>query len=100
MLAGLCSEAGEGAAAVWGAAFGEGRFAAILRSEDNFFARIVRTPATQLTVDDAYSYACWLAPLQPASAIGGYTQVFAEAGFAKTIEFVMLLTSEDPILSP
>jgi hypothetical protein len=49
------------AAAVVAAAFGDGRFSAICQAEGNVLAIAVAKTAEQLTVEDARSYACWVA---------------------------------------
>ena len=51
----------EAQAAVYGAAFGGGRFARYLNAEGNVIAAATRKPAAELTRADARSYACWRA---------------------------------------
>jgi hypothetical protein len=95
LLGRLCAEASDDPAAVYGAAFGDGRLGAELRSDGNVLAQLLRKPAAELTPDDAWSYACSLAYMGPRD-IRGMTKMAAAAGFANTMDFFRLEMSEDP----
>jgi hypothetical protein len=94
----LIAEAPSDAAAVYGAAIGEGRWAAFLRSEGSVLGRAWRTPAAELTRADARSWACSSALLSPAWAHGG-TKAVAAAGFSTSAEWFRLYMSETPVIS-
>ena len=88
----------EDLAAVYGAAFGEGRYAAYLRSEGSVVGRAWRTPASELTRADARSWACMQAYVSPSCARGS-TKIFAAAGFATTMEYFAVFMTETPVVS-
>ena len=74
----------EAQAAVYGAAFGGGRFARYLNAEGNVIAEALRKPATELMRADARSYACTLSMRVLVEARGG-TALHKAAGFASTM---------------
>eukprot|EP01046_Picozoa_sp_COSAG06_P048975 COSAG06_NODE_7432_length_2507_cov_113.101329_2_plen_216_part_00 len=94
----FAEEAPEDLAAMYGAAFGEGRFAAYLRSEGSVVGRVWRTPASELTRADARSWACMQACVSPSCA-RGCTKNFAAAGFATTLEYFAVFMTETPVVS-
>ena len=94
----FAEEVPEDLPAMYGAAYGEGRYAAHLRSEGSVVGRAWRTPASELTRADARSYACSLA-YQPPYCARGNTKSFAAAGFATTMEWFALNMTETPVIS-
>eukprot|EP01046_Picozoa_sp_COSAG06_P004179 COSAG06_NODE_172_length_21346_cov_503.127053_9_plen_165_part_00 len=96
LLARLAAEAPDDPAAVYAAALGEGRWVAILRSEGNTVAQVLRKPAEELTREDAQHIACAEAYW---SQLGGrgFTKPFTAAGFATTMEAVGVLMANDPM---
>jgi hypothetical protein len=94
----FAEEAPEDLAAMFGAAFGEGRYAAQLRSEGSVVGRAWRTPASELTRADAQSWACSMAYQSPSDARGS-TKNLAAAGFATTMEYFAVFMTETPVIS-
>ena len=95
VLARLAAEASDDPSAVYGAAFGEGRYAAHLRSKGSVLAQAVgKRAASELTLADARSFACAAAFYQPA-LLRGWTKPVAAAGFAKTADFFALFMTEE-----
>ena len=94
----FAEEAPEDLAAMYGAVFGEGRYAAYLRSEGSVVGRAWRTPASELTRADARSWACSSAYNSPCNARGS-TKNYAAAGFATTMEYFALYMTESPVIS-
>jgi hypothetical protein len=94
----FAEEAPEDLATMFGAAYGEGRFAAHLRSEGSVVERAWRTPASELTRADARSWACMMASTPPYCARGN-TKNYAAAGFATTMEWFALLMTETSAIS-
>ena len=97
----LAEEAPEDLAAtnpMYGAAYGEGRYAALLRSEGSVVGRAWRTPASELTRADARSWACMQAWVPPSGA-RGCTKNNAAAGFATTMECFAVFMTETPVIS-
>ena len=72
--------------AVFGAAWGDGRFAAFLNAPANILAEALRKPAAELTRADARSYACTLATSCPAW-VRGNTAPWKAAGFTTSEYF-------------
>jgi hypothetical protein len=95
LLGRLVAEASDDPASVFGAALGEGRFTACLRSEGNTVAQALRKPAEELTREDALHVACADAFFPPMFSRGG-TKPYAAAGFATTLEFLAMWMTEDP----
>ena len=94
LLGRLAAEASDDPSAVYGAALGEGRFAAWYRSKGSVLAQAVGKPASDLTRADARSFACASAYIPP-SFVKGMTKPVAAAGFAKTSElFAVYMTEE------
>ena len=62
LLARLAAEASDDPSAVYGAALGEGRFAAYYRSKGSVLAQAVGKPASELTQADVRSFACCSIP--------------------------------------
>ena len=73
------AEAPDDPASVFGAAFGNGRYAALYAAEDTVLAQAVRKPAAELTLADARSFACWNACGGP-YRIRGATEPLLAAG--------------------
>ena len=96
LLVRLAAEASDDPASVYGAAWGEGRWLANLRSEGNAVAQALRKPAEELTREDALHLACALA-LDPQAYVRGATKSWAAAGFATTMEMVAAWMTEDPM---
>lgn len=94
LLARLCVEALPDPSAVVGAALGQGRYAAVLRSEGSVLAQALQKPASEVTRADARSFACSYA-WQPLASAKGFTKPVAAAGFAKTADFYVLYMGED-----
>jgi hypothetical protein len=94
----LCAEAPDDPAAVYGAALGEGRWIAFLRSEGSVLGRAWRTPAAELTRADARSWACSMAYASPGAAKGG-TEPAAAAGFETSMEWLATFMTEQPVVS-
>ena len=94
----FAEEAPEDLPAMYGAAFGEGRYAAYLRSEGSVVGQAWRTPASELTRADARSWACMQAWVSY-SAARGCTKSYAAAGFATTMEYFALNMTETPVIS-
>jgi hypothetical protein len=90
------AEASDDPASVFGAALGEGRMLAYLRSEGNAKAQALRKPAEELTREDALHLACCDAFWAQAS-FRGVTKLYAAAGFATTMEFLVVAMAEDPL---
>ena len=96
LLGRLMAEASDDPASVYGAAWGEGRLLAYLRSEGNAEAQALRKPAEELTREDALHLACSEA-LLPQANVRGLTKLCAAAGFATTMEFMAAWMTEDPL---
>ena len=96
LLARLMAEASDDPASVFGAALGDGRFTACLRSEGNTVAQALRKPAEELTREDAVHLACAEAYLAP-TFVRGCTKPIAAAGFANTMEGMAVWMTEDPM---
>jgi hypothetical protein len=79
-------------AAVYGAAMGGGRLAALFGSDDNVVARALRKPAAELDVFDACAVACLHANEHGPLARGGDAPV-AAAGFSGAFELLMVVTT-------
>ena len=94
VLARLAAEASDDPSAVYGAALGEGRFAACYRSKGSVLAQAVGKPASELTRADARSFACAAAYWAP-SVVRGFTKPLAAAGFAKTSDYFAITMTED-----
>ena len=94
----LFADAPDDVPAMFGAAYGEGRYAALLRSEGSVVERAWRTPASELTRADARSWACMQAWVSY-SAARGCTKSYAAAGFATTMEYFALNMTETPVIS-
>jgi hypothetical protein len=94
----LFADAPDDVPAMFGAAYGEGRYAALLRSEGSVVERAWRTPASELTRADARSWACMMASTPPYCARGN-TKNYAAAGFATTMEWFALLMTETSAIS-
>jgi hypothetical protein len=82
-------------AAMFGAAFGEGRFTAMVNSEDTVLARAMRKPVAELDAADVRAFACQWAWDGPFWARGCRSAVCHAAGFSSAPEFVTALMSED-----
>jgi hypothetical protein len=96
LLARLVAEASDDSASVFGAAMGEGRYAAYWRSEGNVVAQALRKPTEELTREDALHFACAI-PLEPQAYIRGFTKPVAAAGFATMMEWMTTWMIEDPL---
>lgn len=94
LLARLAAEASDDPSAVYGAALGEGRYAACCRSKGSVLAQAVGKPASELTPADARSFACASA-YWPQSFVKGLTKPVAAAGFAKTSDLIALYMTEE-----
>ena len=94
LLARLVAEASDDPSAVYGAALGEGRYAASYRSKGSVLAQAVGKRASEVTRADARSFACAVAYVPP-SHVKGLTKPVAAAGFAKTSEYFALYMTED-----
>ena len=94
LLARLAAEASDDPSAVYGAALGEGRFAAYYRSKGSVLAQAVGKAASEVTRADARSFACALAYVAP-SYVKGVTKPVAGAGFVKTSEYFAVYMTED-----
>ena len=93
-LARLAAEASDDSSAVYGAAIGEGRLAALYRSKSSVLAQAVGKPAaSELTRADARSFAC-AGALDPPAFVRGTTKPFAAAGFANIAEWLALWMTE------
>lgn len=92
LLARLLTEAAadDAVAPVFGAAFGGGRYAAMLRAENVLF-RALRRPAAELTLADARSYACYQAHMSPAVCCRDCTRPLAAAGLSAKDWFGLLM---------
>ena len=77
LLARLVTEASDDPASVYGAAWGEGRLLAFMRSEGNAVARALRKPAEELTREDALHIVC-AGAWYPQGIVRGSTKLFAE----------------------
>jgi hypothetical protein len=97
LLARLLAEAPDDPSIIYGAAFGEGRLAALWNSEDSVVARALLKPANQLTADDALSLACAEAYTSPA-LVRGYTATWRAIGL-NGLEWTKLSLSAHPITS-
>jgi hypothetical protein len=97
VVARLCAEVPDDPA-VFGAAWGEGRYATFLCSEGSVLGRAWRTPASELTWEDARSWACSQA-LWPPSYIRALMTPIAAAGFASAMEWIAVFMSESPAIS-
>ena len=94
LLARLAAEASDDPA-VFGAAIGEGRYAAHYRSKGSVLAQAVgQRAASELTLADARSFAC-AAAMYPPALVRGLTKPFAAAGFAKTAVWMGLYMTEE-----
>jgi hypothetical protein len=78
--------------AVYGAAWGDGRFAAFLNAPGNILAQVLRKPAAELTRADARSYACTLAINCPAW-VRGNTAPLQAAGLTTSEYFGLVSLS-------
>ena len=96
LLGRLIGEASDDPASVFGAAWGEGRFLALFRSEGNALAQALRKPAEELTREDALHLAC-SEVLVSQVCVRGWTKPWAAAGFATTMEFLAAWMAEDPL---
>jgi hypothetical protein len=94
LVARLAAEALDNVSAVFAAAYGDGRYAAVLRSTGSVLAQALRKPTSELTQADARSFACSSAVWGPA-VIQGLTEPLATAGFARTADFFTIMLSED-----
>ena len=97
LVARLAAEAPDDPAAVYAAAWGEGRWVAFFRSEGNAVAQVLRKPAEEVTREDAQHIACsdaWW----PQVGVRGMTKPWAAAGFATTMEAIGVWLPEDPML--
>jgi len=95
LLARLMAEAADDPAARWGAAWGGGRFAAMIRCDCNVVAKAIdRTPEGELTRDDAQSLACLYANYAPA-AVRGWDKPVVAAGMSACQEMWGLWMKED-----
>ena len=94
LLARLAAEASDDPSAVYGAASGEGRFAACYRSKGSVLAQAVGKRASEVTRADARSFAC-LAAYWPPSFVKGLTKPIAAADFATTSEWMALYMTEE-----
>ena len=95
LLARLVAEASNDPASVYGAAMGEGRFLAYLRSEGSAVAQALRKPAEELTREDALHFACFDAPFALAF-VRASTKPMAALGFATSMEFLGHVMKEEP----
>jgi hypothetical protein len=96
LLARLTAEASDDPASVFGAAWGEGRRVAFMRSEGNAVARALRKPAEELTREDALHLACADA-LDVQASVRGWTEPIAATGSATTMEYIGVWMTEDPL---
>eukprot|EP01052_Picozoa_sp_SAG31_P024095 SAG31_NODE_2026_length_6641_cov_3.312290_6_plen_317_part_00 len=95
LLARLMAEAADDPAARWGAAWGGGRFAAMIRCDCNVVAKAIdRTPEGELTREDARSFACLYANYAPA-AVRGWDKPVVAAGMSACQEMWGLWMKED-----
>ena len=93
----LLMEASDDPSAVFGAAYGEGRMAALLRSRDNIAARALRKPADELTAADARSIVFHDVFNGPAG-VRGWTKPYAAMDSSAMQMFAMWM-KEHPVVS-
>jgi hypothetical protein len=93
----LFMEASADPSVVFGAAHGDGRMAALLRSSDNVAARALRKPAEKLTAADVRSvvlHDTWNAPV----GVRGWTKPHAAAELS-TLQVFGIFMKEHPLAS-
>ena len=93
LLPRLLAEAADDTSAIFGAAFGEGRYAAMLRSKGSVLAQALQKPPSELTMADARSFACGEAYLATFAPRG--TKPFAAAGFANPEQWFSVFMYEE-----
>eukprot|EP01046_Picozoa_sp_COSAG06_P024022 COSAG06_NODE_1936_length_8030_cov_4.318245_10_plen_219_part_00 len=94
LLARLAADTIDDPSAVFGAAYGEGRYAAILRSKGSVLAQALRKPASEVTRVDARSFACSAAIMMPV-LVKGLAKPLAAAGFANAPDYYLLYMTEE-----
>ena len=94
LLGRLAAGAPDDPSSVYGAALGEGRYAAFLRSEGSVLAQAVGKPASELVLADARSFACAYS-ITPPSMVKGYTKALSAAGFATTADYFAIYMTEE-----
>ena len=97
LLARLVVDAGDDAATVYGTAYGEGRYAALLRSERTPLARAVRKPAEELMLEDARSIARFYADHCPAF-VNSWTEMYAAMG-TTVLEGIGQIVKLNPLIT-
>ena len=93
----LLMEASADPSAVFGAAYGDGRIVALLRSSDNVAARALRKPADKLTAADVRSVVLQDVFNAPAG-VCGWTKPHAAAGLS-TPQLFGIYMKEHPLVS-
>lgn len=96
LIARLLTETSDDPSPTFAAAFGCGRLEALNDADATVLSESLRKPPTDLTLEDARSYACWLAYRCPAT-VRGYMAPLAAADVAFPKYMELWLGERNPI---